>query len=781
VKRAARPYHGAAARKAGTQHVVVVDEGDLSLRLIGSIAAEIPGIIVHPFTSSPDAIAQCRDVAVDCFIIDHYSHASDGLEMIRKIRAIPAFSLVPIVMITNAHERGLRLRSLAAGANDVIQIPIDRRDFFARLSMHLSLQAARKQRFEDLEAALRDEGARNREQANRLAALWRVAHNSLLDGHELFLAMLREGALGLRDGEQFSAIFGRLEGSEIVAEALFNGGLAPEQTAGISLAGHRFELEGSTFIEMLRGGVTQSWTDTARDPVVPCLKRLSTTACRSIIMTPVHACGSSHFLSFSSLAPLGKAFTAEDHAYVELLATFFATQLHARWQSDRIRYQCEHDPLTDLRTRAHFRSAGRLALLRDGCAAIAVVNIDHFRSVNEMYGCMLGDAILVEVGAALAQRAEGDELVARLDGDSFGIFFPGVRSRDRVERRVAAFAAAFEHPFSTGDSDGKLTISVTATAGVAIAPDDGTTFEEILGRAEAAVSASKAGPRGRITFFTTDMEGQEQWRTRLTNELRKALERDEFVLHFQPHIDLTTGRASGAEALIRWNHPIRGLLPPSEFIPFAEEHGLIKAIGSHVFRQSIAAAEILGKLDPAFRLYFNLSPVQLEDDRFTEELIEAGEAGAPLNNLGVEITETAAMRDVQTTLRLLGTMREHGLNIAIDDFGVGYSSLSLLKLLPLNIVKIDGSFIRAILDDPHDAIVVEGIISIVKKFGSLVLAEGVETLAQLDWLAAKGCRYVQGFALCPGLPLAEFLEWLRVDLERSTPLHAETRLAPLSP
>jgi diguanylate cyclase (GGDEF)-like protein len=532
---------------------------------------------------------------------------------------------------------------------------------------------------------------------------------------------------------------------------------------------------------MLRGGVTQSWTDTARDPVVPFLKRLSTTACRGIIMTPVHACGSSHFLSFSSLAPLRKAFTAEDHAYVELLAAFFAAHLHARWQSDRIRYQCEHDPLTDLRTRAHFRAAGRLALTRDGCAAIAVVNIDHFRSVNEMYGCMLGDAILVEVGAALAQRAEGDELVARLDGDSFGIYFPGVRSRDTVERRVAKFAAAFEHPFSTGDSDGNLTISVTATAGVAIAPDDGTTFEEILGRAEAAVSSSKAGPRGRITFFTADMEGQEQWRTRLTNELRKALERDEFVLHFQPHIDLITGRVSGAEALIRWNHPIRGLLPPSEFIPFAERHGLIKAIGSRVFRLSIAAAEILGKLDPAFRLYFNLSAVQLEDDRFTEELIDAGEAGAPLNNLGVEITETAAMRDVQTTLRLLGTMREHGLNIAIDDFGVGYSSLSLLKLLPLNIVKIDGSFIRAVLDDPHDAIVVDGIISIVKKFGSLVLAEGVETLAQIDWLAARGCRYAQGFAFCPGLPLEEFIEWLRVDLERSTPLHAETRLAPLSP
>jgi diguanylate cyclase (GGDEF)-like protein len=684
-------------------------------------------------------------------------------------------------MVTNAHERGLRLRSLSAGANDLVQIPIDRRDFFARLSMHLSLQAARKRRFEDLETSLHVEEARNREQANRLAALWRVTHNTLLDDDELLSAMLRDGAEGMREGEDFSGMFARLDGNDIVVEALFNGGLATEHMAGLPLTGHRFELEGSTFVEMLRGGVTQSWTDAARDPHVGSLKRLSTVGCRNVIMTPVHACGSSHFLSFSSLAPLARAFTAEDHAYVELLASFFASHLHSRWQSNRIRYQSEHDPLTGLNTRAHFRSEGRRALVRDGCAAIAVVNIDHFRSVNEMYGCMLGDAILVEVGAALAQRAEGGERVARLDGDSFGVYFPGMRSRGAVESRVAALAAAFDRPFSTGDADGTMTIGVTATIGVAVAPDDGTTFEELLGRAEAAVCASKAGPRGRTTFFTTDMEGQEQWRTRLINELQRALDREEFVLHFQPHIDLVSGRVAGAEALVRWNHPIRGLLLPSEFIPFAEKHGLIKAIGANVFRQAAAAAAILREADPAFRLYFNLSAVQLEDERFIEELIAAGEAGAPLDNLGVEITETAAMRDVQTTLRLLGTIRELGLHIAIDDFGIGYSSLSLLKLLPLDIVKIDRSFISAVLEDPHDAIVVEGIISIVQKFGALVLAEGVETDAQGDWLAGRGCRYAQGFALCVPLPLSDFLEWLRVDLERSTPRHAERRLAPLSP
>jgi diguanylate cyclase (GGDEF)-like protein len=500
-----------------------------------------------------------------------------------------------------------------------------------------------------------------------------------------------------------------------------------------------------------------------RDPQPAPLKRLAVAASRNLICTPVPACGEAHFLLLASLAPMAAPFGPDDHTYIELLASLFTTHLHARWQSNRIRYQCEHDPLTGLRNRAHFRSAGRVALQRDGSGAIAVVNVDHFRSINELYGGMIGDAVLVEVGAALAARAENDEFVARLDGDTFGIYLPGVRSRDIVARRTAAFAAAFDHPFSTGDRDGTLAVSATATIGIAVAPDDGATFEAILARAEAAVAAAKHEPRGRISFFTADMEGQEQWRTRLTNELMEALERDEFELHFQPHLDLQTGRVTGAEALIRWNHPIRGLVAPAEFIPFAERHGLINAIGTRVLQQSIAAAERLRAIDRAFRLYFNLSAVQLEDDRFIEAIAAAANGGAPLDNLGVEITETAAMRDVQATLRLMRAIRGHGLHIAIDDFGVGYSSLSLLKLLPIDIVKIDRSFIASVLEDPHDAIVVEGIVSIVQRFGALTLAEGVEHDEQRDWLGAKGCRYVQGYAICVPLALDAFERWLHAE------------------
>jgi EAL domain-containing protein (putative c-di-GMP-specific phosphodiesterase class I) len=257
------------------------------------------------------------------------------------------------------------------------------------------------------------------------------------------------------------------------------------------------------------------------------------------------------------------------------------------------------------------------------------------------------------------------------------------------------------------------------------------------------------------------MEGREQRRNRLTNELVDALAREEFVLHFQPHVDLGRMRVHGAEALIRWNHPARGLLPPAEFIPFAEDHGLIKAIGNWVMQKAIDALGPLRDLAPSFRLFFNVSAVQLEDTGLSDRFVDAANAGAMLENLGVEITETAAMRDVQTTLRFMSVLREHGVHIAIDDFGVGFSSLALLKTLPLDVVKIDRSFVSAILEDERDAAIADAVISFGRTFGYDTIAEGIERLEQLDWLREHGCRYAQGFAICHPLPLDDFVTWLR--------------------
>jgi len=743
----------------GTQHVVIVDDNDLSLKLLSGLALEVPQAVPHPFQSSRDALAWCPGQVVDCFILDYHMPAPDGLEMIDILRAMPAFAHVPIVLVTGEGERDVRYRALAAGANDFIQKPIDRREFVARITTHLSLQEARGQlamHVDQLEASLRDEGDRARDHANRLEALWRMTNNTALDDEELLAEMLRQGAAAVRPGGSFCAMLSRLDGSDVVTEAAYYDPAA-DATGGLQ-AGARVPLEESPTIEVIRAGITRAWDDVQADPAIARRPRVEQLRWRSMIATLLRAGGSSYFLTFASQTPAAKPFGKEDLAYVELLGAFFATHLQQRWQWRRIRYQSEHDALTGLRNRGQFRSEGRSALAASPGAAVAIANLDHFKAVNETYGTVIGDALLVEVGATLAERAGEGELVARLDGDAFGIFFPAA-SPAAAARRVGEFARAFDAGFSTGDREGRESIGLTATIGVAVGPGDGTTFDELLARADAAVSAAKEAHRGRITFFAAGMEGREQARVRLVKELVEALAREEFELYFQPHVDLSTMSVSGAEALIRWNHPTRGVLLPDEFIPFAERHGLIKSIGHWVMQQAIASVDRFRALDPGFRLFFNLSAVQLEDTALIDRFVDAANAGVPLENLGVEITETSAMRDVQTTLRFMSVLREHGVHIAIDDFGIGFSSLALLKTLPLDVVKIDRSFVKAVTEDQRDAIIAEAVISFGETFGYVTVAEGVERGEQMDWLRSRGCKFAQGFAICHPLPLEEFLAW----------------------
>jgi diguanylate cyclase (GGDEF)-like protein len=743
----------------GTQHVVIVDDNDLSLKLLSGLALEVPSAVPHPFQSSQDALAWCTGQSVDCFILDYHMPAPDGLEMVRLLREVPAFALVPIVIVTGEGERDVRYKALAAGANDFIQKPVDRREFVARITTHLSLQAARGQlamHVDQLEASLRDEGQRASDHAHRLEALWRMSNNTALDDEELLQAMLEQGAAALRPGMSFCGMLSRLDGSEIVVEAAFYP-LDVDVPEGLHAA-DRTPLEDSASIEVIRGGISRYWDDVLTEPAFVRRKRVRQLHWRSLISTPFRAGGASYFLTFAAQQPTAKAFGKEDLAYIELLGAFFGTHLQQRWQWSRIRYQSEHDALTGLRNRGQFRSEGRLALAASFGGAVAIANVDDFRQVNETFGTVIGDALLVEVGAALAKRANEGEIVARLDGDAFGIFLPEA-SRASVERRVAEFAAAFDAGFSTGDREGKESVGLTATVGVALAPDDARTFDELLARADAAISAAKESRRGRTTFFAAGMEGRSERRLRLVNEIVEALAREEFELYFQPHIDLTTMSVSGAEALIRWNHPTRGLLLPDEFIPFAERHGLIKSIGSWVMQQAIASIDRLCASDSTFRLFFNLSAVQLEDTALIDGFVEAASSGVRLENLGVELTETSAMRDAQTTLRFMSVLREHGVHVAIDDFGVGFSSLALLKSFPLDVVKIDRSFVNAVIEDQRDSAIAEAVISFGATFGYVTVAEGVERVEQIDWLRARGCRFAQGYAICRPLPMDAYLEW----------------------
>jgi diguanylate cyclase (GGDEF)-like protein len=479
------------------QHVVIVDDQQLNLKLFTSIANEVSDVAVHPFTSSLEALAWCAGKEVDCFILDYHMPAPDGLEMIARLRASDAFAMVPIVIVTGEHEREVRYRAFDAGANDFLQKPVDYREFVARLTTLLALRSAQKRlgmQIESLEASLLDSEERSRYHAERLEALWRIANNPTLQDEELVYAMLEQGAAAIRPGQPFLGLLGRIEGPELVTEALAGDG--GELSRKLLRVGNRTGVDRTVVAHTLASGGTQSWDDWEERDVATKQRSLGW---RAVISTHFTAGGATYALTFASAETTLKSFGPQDHAYVEVLAAFFSTHLQQQWQALRIRHQLEHDSLTGLRNRSRFRSMGRAAFDPGRPFAVAVVDLVRFHELNEAHGHLIGDAVLVEVAAALAAEARDDETVARVGGDSFAIFFPTVPSRAALMDRIARYTAVFDVPMGIGDREGKESVPAEGAIGVALAPADGATFDELFFRAESRAGAAALRP-DRLLF-----------------------------------------------------------------------------------------------------------------------------------------------------------------------------------------------------------------------------------------------------------------------------------------
>lgn len=622
----------------------------------------------------------------------------------------------------------------------------------------IALSIARLLEVNELTDTLREAEERSRQHAARMEALWRLVNDPSLRDEELWPAMLAQAVAAMQTGQAYRGTLWRLLGDDMVVEAFYEAPGEPD-------AGFKHRVGSSVRVDstlvgplLAEGGGTRSWDDVREEQYAQGFERERGT--RALVVTTFNAGGTKWALSFASNKPSAKRLRAEEHAYIEILASFFANHVQQRWQFERIQYQQSHDVLTGLLSRSQFRSQARSASRTSARYAVIIVDINAFREINESYGHMIGDAILVEVGNALLQLASEGELVGRIGGDVFGIYIASPVSRDFVLSRAAEFARAFTHGFSTGDREGTEFIARTASQGIAIAPGDGGDLDTILLHADAALLHAKSRGRSSTVCYELGMEGDALRRARLRNELAVAIANDQFTLYYQPHIEIKTGAVTGCEALIRWNHPERGLVPPSEFIPFAEQTGIIAGIDDWVLRNACAASIELGRLRPDFRLYFNLSGRQAGDPKLIRALTDAARKGVALEHLGVEITESDAMRDVEATRRVCRALRRLNVQVAIDDFGTGYSSLSVLKRLPIDIVKIDRSFISGVLNDPHDETIAETIISISKRFGFKSLAEGAEHVEEIEWLRNRSCHYVQGYAVCHPLPIGEFKSWL---------------------
>jgi diguanylate cyclase (GGDEF)-like protein len=422
-----------------------------------------------------------------------------------------------------------------------------------------------------------------------------------------------------------------------------------------------------------------------------------------------------------------------------------------------------HDALTGLPTRVAIAATAEqsIAAAQNAGApfAVTVININRFKSINDSYGHEVGDELLRRLSARLSGVLAHGDVLGRLAGDEFFVLARVGTAAVPAEVTVETIFAALREPFPIEGHD----IEVAANAGISMFPRDGATFDLLLRRAETAMRAARSVTHGTFRFYCEEMSKSEEERLALEADLRHAIRDGQLELHYQPKVDIASGRVRSAEALLRWRHPQRGMVPPNVFIPIAEEAGLILSIGEWVLRQ--ACTQMRTWLDsglPPLRVSVNLSARQFRHGDLTAVVCSALEdAQLQPGYLELELTESSIMHDAEAsaaTLQLLSTM---GVHISIDDFGTGYSSLSYLWRLPLDKLKIDRSFVRELLSNPDDVAIVKAIISLAHSLRLGVVAEGVETLEQLEHLRELGCDQYQGFYCSPAVPPDAFVALIK--------------------
>jgi len=457
--------------------------------------------------------------------------------------------------------------------------------------------------------------------------------------------------------------------------------------------------------------------------------------------------------------------------YVGVFHDMTALKLH----EERLRYQAHHDALTALPNRVLFRERLGLAMGYAQCnetkLAILFLDLDNFKRINDSLGHTVGDLLLKEVAVRLKHCVREKDTVARYGGDEFIVLLEGLEQEDDAVYAARRITKAIEPPFVLQDHE----LYLSASIGIAYYPEDGTDHETLVRNADTAMYRAKEEGRNTFQIFTPSMSARVSDWLAVENSLRKALERNEFVLHYQPKVDLVSGKIVGAEALVRWLNAQGELVSPREFIPLAEDTGLVVGIGEWVMEQACHDAKMW--CDQGFHIpvAVNLSPRQFRQ----EDLIEVIAAilkktGLPTECLAFEVTETTVMDNEQRALSVLGRMQEMGITLSVDDFGTGYSSLYYLKHLPIDELKIDRRFIRDLPGHEDDCAITTAIISMAKSLKLTVVAEGVEEKGQLAFLRERGCEQMQGYLFSCPVPHAELLEMLIVDRRLELPSYAES-------
>ena len=481
--------------------------------------------------------------------------------------------------------------------------------------------------------------------------------------------------------------------------------------------------------------------------------------------------GSPWITDLASIGELG--LTLEDFAvsdnvvdYLLLLQSQATALTQARDLADRLQesgaelqHQATHDALTGLPNRRlladRFGQALRLDARAGTSTGLLLIDLDRFKEVNDTFGHHVGDELLQKVGPRMVGELRNIDTVARLGGDEFAVLLPNVGGVAEAERVADRLQAALEAPFHVHGID----LNVEASAGIVISGQHGSDVITLMQRADIAMYAAKSQNLG-VSVYHPEADANSAVKLSLLGDLRRAMERDELVLHYQPKVSIRSGDVTGAEALVRWQHPDHGLLLPAAFIPLAERTGLIAPLTRYVLSAALAQARAWLEDGRPLTVSVNLSARNLLDERLPGLVAELlARHQVPASALELEVTESALMTQPDDARRLLQQLATIGVRISIDDFGAGYTSLGQLTALPLTELKIDRSFVMAMNDDQANATIVHSVIDLGHNLGLTLVAEGVETEQALVTLAGFGCDVAQGFHLCPPLPRDAFDTW----------------------
>ena len=725
--------------------IAILDDRITNRNIYARLAASLEDAAdVVTFDDPRAALDWLQRNEADLVITDFKMPHLDGAEFTRQFRACPGCLDIPVVVITAYDDRSFRLQALEAGATDFLQSPVDHAEFVTRgrnlLRMHRQHRIIQL-RARELEVELQNsELSREKLMRDNREALAQVidtvpAFISAADAH---------GQIVFVNASQSALAEESLPGGHGVGPAA-DAPTADEQPAAATDRTQPSLVFGREYEQRSRS--LDSLVFRSGNPL-PAFEQevVDRHGRRRILLT--------------TKSPLRDGAGA--------LGSVLTTSLDItdrKRAEQHLQHVASHDGLTDLPNRLLLRERLEHRLARSSrsarLTALHFLDLDRFKEVNDQMGHHCGDMLLKDVAQHLTACVDKQDTVARIGGDEFAILQTGLDHPDQAAELAGRIIRLISQPSLHCGQE----ISISGSIGITLHPTDSIDTEELLRNADLAMYQAKSSGRNSYRFFVADMNERVSRTLRLKRQIRQGLQAGEFVLHYQPQMSLRTGRIAGVEALLRWNHPTQGLLGPNEFLPVAEEGGLGAEIDDWVLRRACQDAvhwqqRGLGSV----RVGVNMSPVRIGTVR-TRQLITQvlDETGLDPSLLELELTERELVEDLNVAAQVLRELRLLGVGMAIDDFGIGYSFLSYVKSFPVDRLKIDQSFVRNLHTDTNDAAIVRAIISLAHGLQMAVVAEGVETVEQLTYLAGEGCDEIQGFYFSRPLPSAELEDILQKE------------------